>query len=340
MLRIAIHEAKGSFSDRWIDYCIKNDFQYKVVSCFDNNIMQDLKNCTHFLWHFHHARIKDMLFAKQLIYSIEMRGIKVFPNFNTVWHFDDKLGQKYLLESIGAPMVNSYVFYDKEEALNWSKNCTYPIVFKLRGGAGSENVKLVKSKNEAYRLIKLMFSKGLSNRPSNTRMKENWNKFIISKKLLDLKETTAGLKNFLLPTKVHQLNNVTEKGYFYVQEFLPNNKFDIRIIVVGKRAFGLKRIVRENDFRASGSGLIIYRKEEIDLRCVKIAFDISKKLRSQSLAYDFIYNDSNEPMIIEISYGFSIEAYDICKGFWDDDLIWNLGQFNPQYWMVEDLVSM
>ena len=45
-----------------------------------------------------------------------------------------------------------------------------------------------------------------------------------------------------------------EREYVYFQEFLPGNNFDIRIIVIGDKAFGLKRMVRKGDFRASGSG--------------------------------------------------------------------------------------
>ena len=44
------------------------------------------------------------------------------------------------------------------------------------------------------------------------------------------------------------------KDYVYFQKFLPNNKYDIRIVVIGDRAFGFIRYNRENDFRASGSG--------------------------------------------------------------------------------------
>ena len=49
-------------------------------------------------------------------------GTPVFPNYNTSWHFDDKVGQKYFLEAIDAPLVPSHIFYSKKEALEWIKN--------------------------------------------------------------------------------------------------------------------------------------------------------------------------------------------------------------------------
>src|SRR5690606_35021033 len=95
-----------------------------------------------------------------LLVSLQTAGKKVFPDFNTVWHFDDKIGQKYLLEAIGAHLAPSYVFYSKKEALSWSETAVFPKVFKLRNGAGSDNVRLAKSREAAVRLINKSFNKG------------------------------------------------------------------------------------------------------------------------------------------------------------------------------------
>ncbi|MDZ7775701.1 MAG: hypothetical protein U5L09_08955 [Bacteroidales bacterium] len=94
------------------------------------------------------------------MFSVQQSGKKAFPDFNTSWHFDDKVGQKYLLESIGAPIVPSYVFYSKKEALDWAHNTTFPKVFKLRGGAGSSNVKLIEKRKQAVKVINKAFGKG------------------------------------------------------------------------------------------------------------------------------------------------------------------------------------
>src|SRR5690606_41519867 len=62
-----------------------------------------------------------ILFARQLIASLEEMGIHVFPDLNTCWHYDDKVGQKYLLEAIGAPLVPTHIFYDRAAALAWAE---------------------------------------------------------------------------------------------------------------------------------------------------------------------------------------------------------------------------
>ncbi len=157
MIKIAIQQADNSYSGRWISYCIEKNLQYKIVNCYNNDIISQLNDCSALMWHFHHASAKNCLFAKQLLYSVSNLGKQVFPDFDTVWHFDDKVGQKYLLEAIGAPIVPSYVFYSKAEAVEWSNSTTFPKVFKLRGGAGSVNVKLVKDQSQALKLINKAF---------------------------------------------------------------------------------------------------------------------------------------------------------------------------------------
>jgi glutathione synthase/RimK-type ligase-like ATP-grasp enzyme len=289
------------------------------------------------MWHHHHADYKDVLFAKQLLFSLEQTGKKVFSDFTTCWHFDDKIGQKYLLESIGAPLASSYVFYKKKEALEWANSTTFPKVFKLRGGAGSSNVQLVKNKSEALRLIKKAFGQGFPQFDRWAYLKEQIRKIKIGNETF-LIGILKGFGRLVISTPYARMKG-REKGYVYFQEFIPNNDSDIRVIVVDEKAFAIKRMARANDFRASGSGLIRYEMEAIDIRCLKIAFNISDKLKLQCMAYDFVFDEEQKPRILEISYGFSPHGYINCPGYWDKSLNFHKGEFNPYGWMVESVIT-
>lgn len=330
-MKIAIHPAKGTFSDRWIAYCEQEQIPYKIVDCYKGDIIQQLEDCTALMWHFHHASARATLFAKQLLYSVAASGKKVFPNFNTVWHFDDKVGQKYLLEAIGAPIVPSFVFYAKSEALEWIKNTSFPKVFKLRGGAGSANVQLVKSKSQAISLANKAFGKGFKQFDGWGNFKERLRKFKNGN--TSFFDVCKGFIRIFYTTDFAKVTG-REKGYVYFQDFIDNNNCDIRIIVIGEKAFAMKRMVRENDFRASGSGVTFYKQEIFDIRSVKISMDITRQLKAQCLAFDFVYK-KGVPLLLEISYGFSIEIYDACEGYWDKDLNWHTGPFISQNWMVD-----
>lgn len=332
-MKIAIHPNTNSFSERWIKYCEEKNIDYKIVNAFDTNIIEQLKDCDIFMWHHHHAKYKDVLTAKRILFALEQAGIKVFPNFNTGWHFDDKVAQKYLLEAINAPLVPSYVFYDKEKALNWAKNTSYPKVFKLKGGAGASNVKLVKSYSQAVSLINQAFGQGFSQFDRFEYFKERYSKFKNGKdSFLGILKGIARI--FIIPEFAKK--QPKEAGYIYFQEFMPGNNSDIRVIVIGDKAFAIRRFVRENDFRASGSGNIDYTNN-IDPACLKIAFEVHQKLDSQCTAFDFIFSQDEKPLIVEVSYGFSMNAYDNCLGYWDKYLNWKGGKFNPQNWIIDIL---
>lgn len=334
-MKIAIHYRKGSFSERWIAYCKKNNISYKKVNCFDNNIIEQLNDCDALMWHFHHASSLDALLAKPLLFSLEQSGLQVFPDFNTAWHFDDKVAQKYLLETLDIPLVPSYTFYNKKAAMQWAESIDFPKVFKLKGGAGSKNVKLIKTKKEAKKIIKKAFGSGFPLIDKWNYLKEiKFKKQALHIKIIDI---ARGVKRGLLASGGNEFKN--EKGYVYFQKFIPNNNFDIRVIVIKNKAFAIKRMVRKNDFRASGSGQIIYDKASIDERCLAIAFEATIKLDAQCLAYDFVFDENLNPLVVEVSYGFSVEAYDACPGYWDSNLKWCEGPFNPQEWMIEEVLS-
>jgi len=336
-VNIAIHDRPGSFSDRWIEYCEEKRIPYKRVSCYDNNIIDQLKSFDILLWHWHHADPKAILFARQLITSLENMGIKIFPNSNTCWHFDDKVGQKYLLESIHAPLVPSYVFFDEKEAMDWIEEIEFPKVFKLRTGAGSENVKLVQNHSEARKLIKTAFNRGFKVRAGyfsdlTTKLR---NTIYQRDYLGKIKRLPTSLFNIYENNKKRD----REKGYIYFQDFIANNDCDTRVTVIGNRAFTFRRLVRKDDFRASGSGDIVYDQSQINIQCIKIAFEVAARLQSQSMAFDFIEGKGSKPLIVEVSYCYVSSAVRDCQGYWDMNLQWHEGTIWPQDAILEDLLA-
>lgn len=319
-MKIAIHNRENSFSEDWIIFCQKNNIPFKLVDCYSNDIFEQMSDCDALMWHWSHTDHAASLFARQLTYSLEQMGKKVFPDSNTCRFFDDKIGQKYLFEALGVSHVPTYIFYDKNKALEWVEKAEFPKVFKLSKGAGSANVRLVKTKNEAEKLITTAFRKGFKPVASyfsdiSRRMKK--------KKTIEniLKALLRAPKTILIKLKTNAEMN-REKGYVYFQDLIPDNIFDIRIVTIANKAIAFKRLCHKNDFRASGSGKIVYDKDQIDIECVRIAFDISQRLDFQAMAYDFVFIDK-KPLLIETSYCIIHRLYDDCQGHWTPDLIWH-----------------
>ncbi|MBN2428730.1 MAG: hypothetical protein JXK94_10375 [Deltaproteobacteria bacterium] len=336
-IKLAIHDRPHSFSDRWIEYCRECNISFQVVDCLRNDVFAQLSGMHGLLWHWAQHGNGDPLAAKAIIRTSEILGIKTFPNLNTCWHFDDKISQKYLLEAIGAPLVPTFVFYDMNEAIEWTAKAQFPLVFKLSKGAGSVNVQLVENVDKARMLIKKAFGTGI--KQSGGYFTDTGKKI---KQLEKRKDYLGAIQRFpaaFRAARQRQKQYNVERNYVYFQSFVPGNTFDTRITVIGNRAFAFTREVRKDDFRASGSGLIRYELEKINLECVKIAFNVSRRIETQSLAFDFVMDACGDPRIVEISYGFQAEPVRNCSGYWDDNLNWHEGHVWPQDAILEDFLN-
>jgi len=333
---LAIHNSAKGFHTRWAAYCQRNGIEHKRVNCYASDIIEQVKNCQAVMWHHGQSDPKDILVARPILSALEHAGIKVFPDFRTAWHFDDKVAQKHLFEALDIPAVPAHVFVDRGDAMAWVEQAEFPKVFKLRRGAGSAGVKLVKDRRQARKLIRKAFGRGFPVYDPWDSLNERIYKWRLGK--FPATEIWKGLARFVYPPRYSRVLG-PERGYVYFQEFLADNDCDIRIVVVGDRAFGIRRLVRKGDFRASGSGRITYAREDLDEKCVDLAFQACDKLNSACAAFDFVYDEHKNPRILEVSFGFMKEGYDPCEGYWDRDLHWNAGAFDPYGWMVEQLLQ-
>ncbi len=337
-MKLAIHHYPGRYSEQWMEYCKANSIEYKLVNCYNTDILEQLKDCDGLMWNWDQNNYRSALMAKQLTSAVQLMGKHIFPDYNSCWHFEDKVAQKYLFESINAPLIKSYVFYSKEEAEKWLDSTTFPKVFKLRTGAGSVNVKLVRTRSAAQSLITKCFGSGFSQHNRWGRLKEKFWIFRRDKNFEAVKGIAKGIGRLFIPTELAKFSH-HEKGYAYFQEFVPGNDSDTRLFIIGNKCMGMIRYVRENDFRASGSGIRDYNPELIDHRCIKIAFEMSQKLKLQTAAYDFIF-ENGEPKIIEVCYT-SVPGpfYHNCQGYWDNNLQWHPGKVQPEYYMIEEFIQ-
>ncbi|MDR2206625.1 MAG: hypothetical protein LBE36_10795 [Flavobacteriaceae bacterium] len=343
-MKIAIHQNKTKFDHStswsyvWIDYCEKNNIPYKIVDCFQSDIIDQLKEFTGLLWHFSGYSYSDMLFARSILYSAKQMGLKIFPDFNDAWHFDDKIAETYLLQSVNAPIPQSYIFHQYSDVKTWTQNYNdFPIVAKLKSGSGSHNVKLIKSKNGLLSYAKRMFGRGYNPAPSIFgKAKANFesskdNKSLMMKRIKRIPEFYRTWKNARQFPK--------EKGYVFLQEFIKNDGYDLKIAVVGNQLGFLARHTRENDFRASGGGDIYYDKSLVTKDIIDSAFRVSDALGFQCTGYDYVFDSKkNIGKIVEMSYGFSHNAIMQSNGYFDRAGIWHDETFNVPEKILENMI--
>jgi hypothetical protein len=293
------------------------------------------------MWHWEYLPHERQV-ARTILRTVEeYLGIPVFPDLRTCWHYDDKIAQWYLFQAVGAPVPKTWLFWDPEPAFEWADQVSYPVVFKLKVGSSSGNVHLIRSREEARRVIDLMFGPGTYSRGFRPVSDTIDLHGFARRKLEDVIGRWKSLIKWTLrgdPTGPRYWWEL-EKGYAYFQEFLPDNDGDTRITVIGNRAFGLYRFNRPGDFRASGSKRLTSDPARIDPRCVALSHRLSSQLGVQSMAYDFLKGKGGEPLLGEMSYIYLDRPIAECQGHWDRSLTWVPGALTPQAAQVEDFLA-
>ena len=330
MLTIAIHQETSDpdpFAIRWHDLLLQQGVTPKWVNLMASDALEQVRDCNGVMWRFRHDTTQKQAAGRVLTCIEHYMGIPVFPNWATAWHYDEKITQSYLFSALGIPAPKNWVFWEKAEALKWAQQAEFPVVYKMSHGASSDNVTLVRNKVQATRLIELAFGPGVmrsdvawmrAGGKTGKGLHVRWRRW--AGRLV--RETGDALRYNLGSPLGRVFHGAW--GYAYFQEFIANNAFDTRITVIGDRAFAFRRLNREGDFRASGSGRLDYDQDAIDPRCIGIAFDATRRMGSQSCAFDFLMKDRT-PLIGEISYTYVDKAIADCSGYWTPE-----GQFVEQ----------
>jgi glutathione synthase/RimK-type ligase-like ATP-grasp enzyme len=328
-----------SYSEKFRELLQINEIPFELIDPNSIRFLEIIKDCSHLI--FRHSQGDTDKLIYESIYTIAQNvyHVKCWPNSETFWPYENKIREYYLLKSHDFPIIESYIYWNYDQAKEFLGKAHFPMVAKLPKGASSSNVVIVNSENEGIKIINQVFSKGVKSKGLN-----NSSNLSTLSKMGVKKYSKAALKSLLLATglltdKTDYPEWQIQKDAVLFQKFLPNNAFDIRVTVIGKRAFAYRRFVRKNDFRASGSGNFNTDPLKIDINCVKIALAISKKLNFNTMAYDFIYDEHKMPYINEISYCFVDHMVQSCPGFWDEDLLWHVSHNWPQYYQLVDCLA-
>jgi len=84
---------------------------------------------------------------------------KIFPDFNQVFTFNDKIKQLHIFEALKIPTPKTFYTTEKEKAQNYTSQCRYPFVLKDPHSSSGLAVYLIKNKKQAREAINKIFSK-------------------------------------------------------------------------------------------------------------------------------------------------------------------------------------
>lgn len=335
---VAIHGNNG-FARDWPAAAARLGMEVRRVDAYRPTLWRDLEGCDALLWSLNQDDPRDLAHARSILHAAALSGVRVFPDHATAWHFDDKVAQKYLLEAVGAPLADTWVFFDRTEAMAFLNGATFPLVFKLRRGAGSLNVHLVRDAGEGRAWVARMFGRGVRTFPVREGIQRAARRGRQARPGAGHLASRAGRA---LRAVVRNLRHPqVERGYVLFQRFVPGNLGDVRVTVLGDRAFVFRRLVRPDDFRASGSGLLEFPGlDEVPRDMVAAAFEVTRAIGAQSLALDFVRDvGDGRPLLLEVSFAFVASVVARCPGYLNSRFEWTSGSFDPTELILEDLLG-
>lgn len=212
---LAVRESKLEYFFKRAARDLKLDLV--IVDPLSDFWYQNAKNsrCDGFLFAIQHtSRIYREAFKErmELFYKKELA---VWPTWTESYIYEAKRSLAGFLNAKKIPHPKTSIFFKKEEALDFVKNYSSPLIMKTDMGASASGVALLRNNKEKIQAVDLMFKNGFVS-DERSHHEKDW-------------------------------------GYIIFQEFLPNIR-EFRIIKIGDYWFGHEKIVNQGYFH-SGSGL-------------------------------------------------------------------------------------
>jgi hypothetical protein len=183
-----------------------------------------------------------------------------FPSFAEAFLYENKRLESYITSIHHLPFARTFITHNREDALSMLDKLPYPIVSKMVPASASVGMELIHTSRQARAIIERLFS------PSGRKT---------------------------------QFPYARQKDFVYFQEFIPNDGYDIRAIVVGNWVFGYYRKVLPGDYRASGMNLV--EKRELPKAAMVLALQLNGVVDSPMLVVDMLRGVDGRFQIIEYS---------------------------------------
>lgn len=224
---------------------------------------------------------KDVLYKsyiEDVVYGLELAGANVIPNYRFLRAHNNKVFMEILRDSsypeTSFPRSRYFGSFEELKQMVELNQIEFPCVLKTGSGAMSKGVRKAENADELLD---------------------------IAKKLCSTKQFTSDVKEIVRAHR-HQ-GYVQESSWrrkFIVQPLVQGLSNDWKLLIFGNKIFTLKRGIRKNDFRASGSHTDYRAGSEsgVTPEMLDFAYGIFKKMNVPMLSFD-LANDGERNYMIE-----------------------------------------
>lgn len=238
-------------------------------------------------------------FIEDIISGLELAGAILIPNSNLLRANNNKvfmeiLRQVKLPEKYKTITAQQFGTYEESELAIKNGRIKFPCVIKIAEGAMSKGVFLAKTENEYIELTK--------------RITRTYSIKVAVKEWFRSKKHIGYVKESLNQQK------------FIVQPFIDGLKNDWKILIYGSKYYILRRNIRPNDFRASGSGYNYSAGSAAEFPLMMFPFvkEFYESLNVPNLSIDFAF-DGKEGYILEFQgIHFGTSTHFLSKDYYDN----------------------
>jgi len=210
-------------------------------------------------------------YIEDIIYGLSLKGAHCIPAFPYLRGHHNKVAMEILrqIKTDDKFQLHNTMYFgafeEVEDALNHGR-IEFPCVVKGSAGSMSRGVHLARNRNELIKAVKTI---------------SRSNNYLASLKDMVRKHKHPG---YLKESKF--------QNKFILQPFIPNLSYDWKVLIYGDQYYVLKRHIKQNDFRASGSGLnyLIGKDSELPLHMLDFIEDFYNQLDVPHLSLDFAYS--------------------------------------------------
>lgn len=213
-------------------------------------------------------------YIKDIVYEISKNN-SLIPRYDILMCHEDKAYQEILKKSLGIRSLDAWIFATWKDLNKDIDKIKYPIIVKKCTGAGSISVYKAKNKKELMKFAKkIMRGKGYYEyylKALYKKLSGKWNP--------------------------HYFEDEKYFGRLILQQYVPELECDWKVLVFGNKYYALRRMVRNHDFRASGSGKFSF--EVPDSGILSYAKEIYEKLDVPFLSLDLCMDADKNVYLIE-----------------------------------------
>lgn len=217
-------------------------------------------------------------YIEDIIYNLESLGLHIIPSFSMLKAHNNKVAMEMLRDRSNLSSlktIKSHFFGSLQELASESGSFIYPLVIKPASGAMSRGVAKADNPDELLRYAKKV------SRSFNLKH--------------DIKDLLRKIK---YGSGYHKESFFRSK--FIVQNFIPGLGNDWKVLVYGNKFYILYRGNRDKDFRASGSGKFIFRRDLPD-GLLDFAYKIKDHFKVPNISLDIGFDD-NKFHLIEFQF--------------------------------------